>query len=389
VSDDIRTPSRAEITRDIRGAALELGFARVGFAPAERFGEAALALERWRAAGLNAEMSYLDTNADRADPRALLPEARSMVVVALGHGPLVPLRTPGGLRTGRVAAYARGRDYHTVMKDKLYALARRCTELAGRPVAARVCVDTAPLLEREAARRAGVGFLGKSAMCIVPGLGSTVLLGVLLVDVELEPDRPVDPGCGRCTACLDRCPTGAFVAPHVVDARRCVAYLTIEHTGPIPRDLRPAIGDRIFGCDECQDVCPFNAVPGRGASEDLASQRELEAVDLVALLELGAAGYRKLVRGTAMRRTHRAQLARNAAIALGNSGDPAAVPPLVRALERDRYPLVRGHAAWALGRLGGDAAEAALRHAERADPDAAVREEAAAALSALMAPKGT
>lgn len=387
-------PTQAGLAERVSAAALGLGFSRVGFAPAARFGEAAERLQRWLASGYHGDLGYLSGPEDRADPGALLEGAKTIVVVALSYAPESP---PAALRrdkdgpalVGTVARYARGEDYHLVMKQKLEALRDECERLAGRPVRARVCVDTAPLLEHEAARLAGVGFSAKSTLTIVPGVGSFVLLGELLLDVELPFGAPVRAGCGSCRACLDACPTGAFVDAHVLDARRCISYLTIENSGSIPRELRAAIGTRVFGCDVCQDVCPFNASPNpKARAPELAPRAALEAVDLVTLLELGAAGYRKLVRRTALRRVNAATLARNAAVALGNSGDPRAREPLLRALHGHKSALVRGHAAWALGRLGATAEPGgsdALRRAVEQDPDETVRAEARAALDTLAA----
>lgn len=369
----------------VRAAALELGFSRAGFARAEPFDEARAALRTWLVQGHEGDLAYMRSADDRADPRTLLASARSIIAVALPYGGRpIALRRSRDERplTGRVAAYALGADYHRVLKDKLFALSRACATIVGRPIEARVCVDTAPLLEREAARRAGIGFTGKSTMTIAPGLGTYLLLGELLVDVEIEPTEPERPACGRCTACLDACPTGAFVGPYVLDAKRCISYLTIENKGPIARQLRPLIGARVFGCDECQDVCPFNASEApRPAAPELAPEPMRAEIDLVELLELGAAGYRRLVRRSAMRRIGRDQLKRNAAVALGNSGDPRAIAPLVRALSTDRSALVRAHAAWALGRLGGAEARRALEEASQDDVDETVREEANAALA--------
>jgi epoxyqueuosine reductase len=267
------------------------------------------------------------------------------------------------------------------MKDKLRALADVCARLAGRPVPSRACVDTAPLLEREAAARAGLGFTGKSTMTIVPGRGTYVLLGELLVDLDLEPEEPAAQGCGSCRLCLDACPTQAFVGPWLLDARRCISYLTIEYRGVIARELRPLIGTRVFGCDVCQEVCPFNASPTQKPSApELSARRDLEAPALTGLLKLRSSEYRRLVAGSALRRTSRTQLARNAAVALGNSGDRNAVSALANSLASDPRALVRGHAAWALGRLGGSAAVAALREACAHDADEWVRAEARLAL---------
>jgi epoxyqueuosine reductase len=376
----------ASLEQRIRDAALGLGFSRVGFGSAEPLAEGRERLERWRAAEYHAGLGYM-ADGERADPRALLPEARGVVVVAMAYARPTPIRASrdGAPLHGAVAAYARGADYHAVMKAKLRALADAVAGLLGRAVLSRACVDTAPLLERELAARAGIAFIGKSTLAIVPGLGTNVLLGELLLDVELEASAPVaQPGCGSCSACLEACPTGAFVAAHVLDARRCISYWTIEHHGPIPRELRALIGAHVFGCDVCQVVCPFDASPHEvPPAPELAGRIPEHGLELVTLLSHGNAGHRKLVRRSALRRTSRAVLARNAAIALGNLGDTAAVPPLVRALGEDRSPLVRSHVAWALGRLGGAQARAALERAAQADLDQEVREEARAALRDL------
>jgi epoxyqueuosine reductase len=369
-------------------AARELGFHAVGIAPAlpaRRFA----AFEDWLERGMHGDMAYLADPVHRearADMRTLLAGARSVVVVALAYdASLVPLER---LR-GQVARYARNRDYHSIIKARLRDLADRLSRLAGRPVAARPCVDTAPVLERELAERAGLGFVGKNTLLIAPGLGSYLLLGEVILDVELEPTAASEPTrsrCGACTACLDACPTGAFVGPHVLDARRCISYLTIEHRGAIPRELRRALGTRIFGCDVCQEVCPFNAAaPARTAPDAglalTVRAAEKSAPDLIRTLGLGSAQMRQLVRGTPLRRAGRDGLLRNVCVALGNAGDPAAIPALARALAGDRSSLVRGHAAWALGQLGARDLLAAAR-----DRDPSVESEIAAALAELTPP---
>ena len=373
------------LSRLVLDEARALGFHRAGIAPAG----AALthaAYQAWLAAGMHGEMLYLgapEHRDGRADVRALLEGARAVVVVALAHdGSTVPVERLAR-SAGQVARYARGLDYHAIMKPRLRELAARVSRHAGRPVAARPCVDTAPVLERELAARAGLGFVGKNNMLIAPGLGSYVLLGELLVDVELEPSAalPAPHRCGECRACLDACPTGAFVGPFSLDARRCISYLTIENRGPIPRELRPAIGARVFGCDVCQEVCPFNAAAPARTEPDPALRApdpQTAGLDLVRVLGLGTAQLRKLMRGTALRRAGRAGLLRNACVALGNAGDDSAAPALTRALG-DRHPLVRGHAAWALGRLG---RRAALEAALAGEQDAWVREEIEAAIAA-------
>lgn len=363
-------------------AARGLGFHAVGIAPAlpaRRF----RAYEEWLERGMHGEMAYLAEPAQkvaRADVTMLLAEARSVVVVGLAYEAGV---VPAERLRGQVARYARNRDYHSIIKARLRQLADRLSETVGRPVASRPCVDTAPVLERELAERAGLGFVGKNTLLIAPGLGSYLLLGEIILDVELEPTAREEPRsrCGACTACLDACPTGAFVGPHVLDARRCISYLTIEHRGPIPRELRPALGTRIFGCDVCQEVCPFNAAaPSRTAPDPglalTTRAAERSAPDLLRTLGLGAAQMRQLVRGTPLRRAGREGLLRNVCVALGNAGDPTAIPALARALASDRSALVRGHAAWALGRLGARDVLAAAR-----DDDPFVAGEIAAALA--------
>ena len=383
--------SALELAARVRAAGQDLGFARVGFAAIDPLELGAERLAAWLGAGRHAEMAYL-VEGPRHDPRRLLSTAKTLIAVALAYPAtpdLVPLRRSeeGQPLTGIVARYARGEDYHDVMRKKLRRLADAVANLLGRPVLARHCVDTAPLLERAAAERAGLGFASKSTMTIIPGVGSYVMLAELLVDVEIAADTPMAPRCGSCRLCLDACPTGAIVEAHVVDARRCISYLTIELNGPIPRELRPLIGVRVFGCDVCQDVCPFNAsAEHKPSAPEFAPRSNLTAPDLIGLLELGSARYRQLVKGTALRRTHRAQLARNAAIALGNTKDVRAVIPLARAVAAHTSPLVRGHAAWALGEIG----EAAREHAQQVltcasahDADSFVREEAALALARL------
>ncbi len=361
-----------------------LGFHRVGLIPAQpprRLG----AYEDWVARGYHGDMAYMardDHRRGRRDPRELLPGAQTIVVVALAHspgeragagGPVVPADR---LR-GAVARYARGADYHRVMKEKLRALAERLSRRTGQEIPARACVDTAPILERDAAERAGLGFTAKNTMLIAPGLGSYVLLGELLLGAEARAE-PADgaaahKGCGSCRACLDACPTGAFPTPYVLDARRCISYLTIENRGPIPRALRPLIGSWIFGCDICQQVCPYNAAaPHRSApAPELEARAAQSHPELIAMLETTGNQYKKWVRGTALERARRPQFLRNVCVALGNAGAKRAAPALDAALA-DRSSLVRGHAAWALGALG-EGARCRLHVDAEADPW--VREE--------------
>jgi epoxyqueuosine reductase len=371
----------------IAALARELGFARAAIVPIEAPRRHEL-YESWLGAGRAGEMAYLaspEHTAQRADLRALLGGAAALIVVALAYDRRDPV-PPDRLLRGRIARYARGEDYHLVLRDKLVALADGLARALGRPVASRPCVDSAPVHEREWAERGGLGFIAKNTMLIAPGAGSYVLLGELLVDAPIPPTAPAAPPrprCGTCRSCLDACPTGAFEGAYVLDARRCISYLTIEHRGPIPRELRPAIGTWVFGCDVCQEVCPFNAGGGEPHDPRLAPRTLDHALpDLIALAGKGANQLRHFVRRTALRRIPRELLLRNTAVALGNTGAPEALPALAALLD-DRAPLVRGHAAWALGRLGGGvggaAARAALAARAAIEDDPFVREELAAA----------
>ncbi len=373
--------------------ARELGFARAAVVPIESPRRHAI-YTSWLADGRAGEMTYLSEPSHvepRADLHSLLASARALIVVALAYGRTDPIpaqalvRGPRGPRgpRGKIARYARGEDYHLVMRDRLVALADRLAAKLERPVASRPCVDSAPVLEREWAERGGLGFVAKNTMLIAPGVGSYVVLGELLVDVDLPvtaPEQPPRPRCGSCRSCLDACPTGAFIDGYVLDARRCISYLTIEHHGVIPTELRSAIGTWVFGCDVCQEVCPFNAGTGEPA-DPLLEPRTVEHAlpDLIALAARGANQLRQFVRRTAMRRVPRDVLLRNVAIALGNAGSVEAIPSLV-ALLHHRSPLVRGHAAWALGRLADDpAAAAALDGAETTETSEQVLDEIRAA----------
>jgi epoxyqueuosine reductase len=277
---------------------------------------------------------------------------------------------------GIVARYARGQDYHRVLKKRLRSLLRWLENDIGEPLpAARACVDTAPVLERELARRAGLGWFGRNTMLLHPRQGSYFFLGSLLLELELPADEPFQRDhCGRCNACVEACPTGALLgrdetgAP-VMDARLCISYLTIEHRGPIPRELRPLIGNRIFGCDICQEVCPFNGRAGASAGAGAGETETEKEPDLIALMGMDEGEWDAFSRGSAIRRATRTGFLRNVAVALGNWGAEEALPALVGALSHSE-PLVRGHAAWALGRIPGLAARSALldRLVTEADP---------------------
>ncbi|MEO5616301.1 MAG: tRNA epoxyqueuosine(34) reductase QueG [Candidatus Eisenbacteria bacterium] len=373
----------------IRGRALELGFEAAGIARVEPL-ESARHYEAWVGAGMHGGMDWLASEAQRsrrADPARILRGVASVVCVALHHDPAGdPARDA---RLGRIARYAAGDDYHALMKEKLSALARYVLEVALPGSRALWYSDTGAILERGWAQRAGLGWTGKHSGLLSTSRGSWFLLGELLVDRVLEADpAQTKEHCGSCTRCLDVCPTRAIVAPYQVDARRCISYLTIEHRGVIPRELRPLIGEWIFGCDLCQEVCPWNrfAPPAREAR---LMARPLEGWSLERFLSLDESAFATLFAGSPVRRTGRDGFLRNVCVALGNRGDAAAAPALERVLGADPGWLVRAHAAWALGELAARSASSsasagrALREARAFDLSSAVRGEAAAALQRL------
>lgn len=362
----------------VRDLAREMGLDAVGCAPAEPLEEAArIALERLRQGLMDGMPWYTPERVLRgANPQALLPGARSLLSFALNYYRPDP-GPPGPGLWGRVARYAWGRDYHSLLKKRLTRLARALGERAGRPHRFRVYVDDGPMQDRAVARRAGVGWFGKNTLLLTP-FGSWTFLGQVLTDLPVEPTPPLRKSCGACARCLPACPTGALVAPYVLDARRCIAYLTIEHRGPIPRPLRPLVGDWVFGCDLCQEVCPVNRRAPVTREADFAPRHAY--LDLAEVLAMDEARFRARFEGSPIRRARLEGLKRNACVVLGNLGDPRAVPLLARALE-DPSPLVRGHAAWALGRLRTPSALRALEGARAREPDPWVREELDLALA--------
>jgi epoxyqueuosine reductase len=374
------------LSDEVLAQALALGFDAAGIVPIgpPRHGAA---FADWLAAGHGGEMAYLSARAaERLDPAIWLPDARSLILLAANYSPGGPTPEWHDPAHGRIARYAWATDYHDILKPRLYALDAFIRERTGRAVLGKACVDTAPLLERDFAEQAGLGFIGRNTCLITPGLGSWTFLAALAVPELLTTDNgqrttadvPVV-GCGCCTRCLDACPTNAFGGQRILDARRCISYLTIELRGPIPRELRPLMGNRVFGCDVCQEVCPYNrAAPGVTWSA-LMPNLGRATPPLLELLTLDEAAFRTRFRGTAVLRTKRHGLVRNACVAVGNWGDPVAIPALSN-LTTDVEPLVRGHAAWALGQIGGAAGVGALRDALGVENDAWVKEEIELAL---------
>jgi len=380
------------LTEEIKARAAYLGFDLSGVTTAEppRHGDY---YAEWIEQGMAGEMDYLGRQIEkRQDPGQILPNARSLVVVAMNYRCPDPDPVPGGApgdthrgtpgdaHRGKIARYARGDDYHDVMKEKLQELLGFIRVRAGRPVEGRVYVDTGPVLEREFAVRAGLGWFGKHTNLIHKRVGSWLLIGEILLDIDLDPDRPAADHCGTCTRCIEACPTEAIVEPYVVDSRRCISYHTIELKGAIPLEYRAAMGDRVFGCDDCQDVCPWNRRAPETGHSAFVSRPWNEAPGLIEMLALTPEEFRTRFRGSPVKRTKRRGLLRNAAVALGNTKDPEAIPALADSLVDDE-PLVRGHAAWALGNVGGGRALAVLEQARKSEEDPWVIEEIDQALA--------
>lgn len=343
----------AELTQRIKALAYEVGFDLVGIAPVHASPELAF-FAHWLDAGYAGEMHYLERNRERrSDLQQVLPGAQSVVVCALNYDTDSPYSTtqPDPTR-GWIGRYAWGQDYHTVIQKKLAHLQTLLAALVPTAqMASKFYVDTGPVVERVYAKYAGLGWFGKNTCIIHPRLGSWLFLGELLLTIPLDYDRPTLDHCGTCTRCLEACPTDALREPYVLDARRCISYLTIELKGVIPADLRAPIGNNIFGCDICQDVCPWNRQ--RHFSHEPALQPRPEQVypPLAELARLTQAEFKQRFRGTALERTKRRGLLRNVCVAMGNSGNTAFIP-LLESLVDDEEALVREHAAWALTQLG-------------------------------------
>jgi epoxyqueuosine reductase len=374
----------------LKSWALEAGFDRAGVAelgPLEH-GEA---LVRWLDRGDQAGMEYLGRRLEaRLDPSQIFPGARSVLCVALQYHPLSNKDgerqpEPRGDLWRRVARYARGQDYHEVMGERLRALEQRVKERFPGCETRRY-VDTGPVLERELAARAGLGAVGKNTMLLHPEGGSWFLLGELFLSLDLAPDQPLADLCRSCTLCLDACPTGALPEPYRLDSNRCISYWTIEHRGPLPAEARRMVGGWVFGCDVCQEVCPWNSEPAGAVHPEMELPPERGELTLERLLRLPRTEYVERFRRSPMKRAKLTGLQRNAAVAMGNRLESRYVAPLANAL-READPLVRGHAAWALGRIGGAEAQGILTAAlaAEADPEVGAEIQKALASSPLAA----
>jgi epoxyqueuosine reductase len=371
--------SNAELTAGLKARAAELGFSLSGVCPAVA-PPGARRLDDWMAAGYAGQMNYLAARREAYhDPNRVLQGARSIVMLAMNYRTAEPLEPRAG--QGRVSRYAWGdADYHDLIHARLVKLT---DWLRQRSPTAKIrgVVDTAPLLEREFAQLAGLGWVGKNTLLINRQQGSWFFLAALITDVELLYDAPHETDhCGTCRACLDACPTGAFPQPYVLDATRCISYLTIELRDAVPADLRPGIGDWLFGCDICQDVCPWNSRAPLSRQAEFAPREDSNPIDLISLFDLDDAAFRARFRHTPLWRPKRRGLLRNAAIVLGNRPTPDAIPALVRGLN-DIEPLVRGACAWALGRFSEPAARDALQVRRQDESDDDVRHEIDVALA--------
>ena len=378
------------LEKSIKDYGKGLGFDIVGITTAEPFlRDEDAAIERIRQGFMDGLPWYTEERVRRAThPEVLLPEASSIISLAISYFTGEP---EGGREgpTGKIARYAWGDDYHQVLKAGLREFVEGLSERVGLPVKARIFVDDGPMNDRAAAERAGVGWFGKNTNILTPSHGSWVFLGQVITDLELDPDEPLAKNCGECVRCIDACPTGAIVAPYVIDSRRCISFLTIELRGAIPRELRPLVGDWVFGCDICQEVCPVNDKARLSLEPAFRQRHDFSAPELIPLLDLDDEGFRERFRNSPVKRAKRVGLQRNVCVALGNIGDLAAVPALVKALS-SADGLVRLHAVWALGRIGGRQAEESLRSvlAHEEDPEVAEEIEVALAGSGMAVRSG-
>ncbi|MGH7118517.1 MAG: tRNA epoxyqueuosine(34) reductase QueG [Acetobacteraceae bacterium] len=334
----------------IAARARELGFDAIGFAAAELSARQQSGLRNFLSTGSHGTMEWLARNEDRrADPRTLWPAVRTVIAVGLSYAPADdPLATLARPDRGNISVYARGRDYHDVLKGKLKNLAGFVA--ARFAVAVKVFVDTAPVMEKPLAQQAGLGWQGKHTNLVSRRHGSWLFLGEIYTTLGLPPDPPHPDRCGTCRRCLDACPTSAFTAPYKLDARRCISYLTIEHAGPIPEELRPLIGNRIYGCDDCLAACPWNRFAAAGREAKLAARSELAAPPLAELATLDDTGFRSRFSASPIKRIGRGRFVRNVLIAIGNSGD-GKLASAARPLVSDPDPVVADAARWALSRL--------------------------------------
>jgi len=370
------------LSAQIKEAAQRLGFELVGISPM-RPAPHEQSFAQWLREGLAGNLDYMQrTESLRRDPRELVPWAVSIISVAMNYYSGYSRPVESSESRGWISRYAWGDDYHNLMKGKLEALLENIGQFHDGNIQGKAFVDSGPVLERDFAGIAGLGWIGKNTHLISPKKGSWFFLGELFVDLPLAYDRPIRDRCGRCDLCLKACPTGAFVGPYVLDARRCISYLTIELKDWMPRSLRPLVGNHIFGCDICQEVCPYNVKALPTAEIAFQPRSGLHAPELIAFLSLSEAEFRQRFRASPILRAKRRGFLRNVAVALGNLKALDAVPALIRSLD-DEESVVRGHVAWALGQIGAQTALDPLHRRLRAENDANVQEELRQAIGIL------
>lgn len=369
------TNNSADLKQRLSAAAARLGLDAFGVTTPQAIAASGSRFNAFIAEGRHGDMEWMATNADRrADPRVLWPEARSVVMVGLSYAPESdPMLALANRSRAAISVYAKRRDYHDVLKAKVRALAQELASLSGADV--KIFVDTAPLLEKPLAAAAGAGWQGKHTNLVSRTHGSWLFLGAILTTAEIAPDAPETDHCGSCRRCLDVCPTDAFPAPYQLDARRCLAYLTIEHKGHIPRAFRAPLGNRVFGCDDCLAVCPWNKFAATAHEAKLATRSDIDNPPLRDLLSLDDATFRTRFAGTPIKRTGRNRIVRNALIAAGNSDDPSLLRAVTNLIDDDAA-IVRAMAVWALAQLASPEETARWReHAAARETDADVRLE--------------
>lgn len=363
-----------KIVAELKARATALGFDAFGIARADARPDLPAKLARALAEGWHAGMDWMaETEERRADPRRLWNAAQSVILLGVNYGPRVnPMDLLAEKSVGNISAYARNRDYHDIIKGRLKELAGLLARRSGEDV--KVFVDTAPLMEKPLAEAAGLGWQGKHSVLVSRDFGSWLFLGAILTTADLPPDRPHKESCGSCTRCLDICPTNAFPGPFRLDASKCLAYYSVEHKGPIPRQFRRPMANRIFGCDDCLAVCPWNKFASESREARLRSRPEFERPPLADLVALDDAGFRTLFAGSPVKRVGHARFLRNVLIGIGNSENPALIPAVLARLD-DGDPLIRGAAIWALRRLDPERAERMRGDLLARENDGAVRDE--------------
>ncbi|MGB3365842.1 MAG: tRNA epoxyqueuosine(34) reductase QueG [Thermodesulfobacteriota bacterium] len=366
---------RVNLTNSIKDKASELGFDLVGISPVDSFPESQFYKE-WLNKGFSGEMSYLERNPEkREDIQNVLPGAKSVISCAMNYNTDYPYSIEKTDKTkGWISRYAWGDDYHDTITDKLRVLMSYISTESPEEVMSKVYVDTGPVLERTYGKYAGVGWVGKNTCLINQKIGSWIFLGEIITNIELEYDTPVPDRCGTCTRCIDACPTDAIIEPYVLDSRLCISYLTIELKDKIPSELREKIDNNIYGCDICQDVCPWNKRAHVTDKPEFEPRQELFNPDLSYISKLSVEDFRKQFKGSPIKRTKRRGLLRNAVVAMGNSGEKDFIPNIKESL-KDEEPLIRAHAVWALWRIEGVQSKDILFSLKQVETDEMVIEE--------------